>query len=546
MIVEKRSRLRRLFRFAAFRLIPVFLIVGILWTGFLVAQGLVRRISEQNEAGQRLPMMQQTATALALPQLTPAVGADSGEVQLAVYHRPDAALQFETNTPSAPVATPASAATLAPTLPELTPRALPTLFMYNGDNAGESQGGTAVPSPVPTLDRHGDDLMNILLLGNDGQITNDNFLRTDTMIIVSINRTAGTVALLSLPRDLYVYIPGWTMQRLNLAYIHGEQGQWPGGGFGLLRQTILYNFGINVHYYAMVGLDGFKSIVDAVGGVNIAVDCAIEDLPLIDTEVPKGAYKATEDGEYVLPVGYYSMSGAEALWYARSRGSSSDFDRGVRQQQVLRAVWRKAKETGLLGNIVPLWNEGSQYLSTDMTLQDVLGLVPMALNLDPSQIETYEFARTYDTIPWQPPDGSYVQLPDYEHMLQRLNDFYTPPTNNQLVQEHSTISVLNGTAKADWDIVAAQTLMTDGFNAVADGAADNTDYPDTILIDHTGRSKGSNAADIAKVLNVKPENIQIEPDPNRTVDFEVILGGSYNSCPRQGVLPVDPNPNAGG
>ncbi|MEO8396682.1 MAG: LCP family protein [Chloroflexota bacterium] len=544
--MEKRSRLRRLFGFVTFRLIPLFLLVGIVWTGYQVAQGLARRVSEQSEAGQRQPSYQQTATALALPQSTPAVGADNGQVQLASYHRPDAVLQFETNTPLAPAETPVPAATLAPTQPEMTPRALPTLFMYNGDNAGQSQGGTAVPSPVPTLDRHGDDLMNILLLGNDGQITNDNFLRTDTMIIVSINRTAGTVALLSLPRDMYVYIPGWTMQRLNLAYIHGEQGQWPGGGFGLLRQTILYNFGINVHYYAMVGLDGFKSIVDAVGGVNLTVDCAIEDLPLVDTTVPQGAYKANEDGEYVLPVGYYSMSGAEALWYARSRGSSSDFDRGVRQQQVLRAVWRKAKDTGLLSNVVPLWNEGSKNLDTDMTLQDVLGLVPMALNLDPSQIETYEFARTYDTTPWQPPDGSNVQLPNYEHLRQRLEDFYTPPTNNQLVQEHSTISVLNGTAQTNWDLVAAQTLTTAGFIATAGGAADNANYADTILIDYTGRSKGSNAGIIASALNVKPENVRVEPDPNRTVDFEVILGGSYNSCPRQGVLPVDPNPNAGG
>ena len=98
-------------------------------------------------------------------------------------------------------------------------------------------------------------------------------------------------------------------------------------------------------------------------------------------------------------------------------------------------------------------------------------------------------------------------------MIQRLNDFYTPPTNNQLVQEHSTISVLNGTANANWDLVAAQTLSTDGFNATAGGAADNSNYPDTVLIDHTGRSKGSSAGDIANALNVKPENVRVEPDP---------------------------------
>jgi LCP family protein required for cell wall assembly len=336
------------------------------------------------------------------------------------------------------------------------------------------------------------------------------------------------------------------MQRLNLAFIHGQAGGWPDGGFGLIRQTLLYNFGINVHYYAMVNLTGFKAIVDAVGGVDLAVDCAIEDLPLIQAEIPQGAYKANDDGYYVLPVGYYTMNGAEALWYARSRHSSSDFDRGPRQQQVLRAVWRKARDNGLLNNVVQLWNEGSQYVETNMTLQDILGLVPLALSLDSGDIQDFKLARTYHTIPWQPPDGSNVQLPVYDTMHQLLQQFYTPPTNNQLIAEQSTIRVLNGTTNANWDRVAAESLLNRGFIATPGGSAPTTDYADTILIDHTGRSKGSSLAQLAASLNVKAENVRIEPDPNRTVDFEVILGGSYNSCPRQGVLPVSPNPNAGG
>lgn len=547
--MQKPSRLRRLFGLLAFRLIPLLLIVGILWTGYQVAQGLATRVSEQNQTANRQPLYVATATALAQqsqPSATPA--ADNGSVVLAAYRSPELALQFETNTPSAPIATPLppTAETPEPTLPEATPRPLPTLFVYDDPNAEGSAGGTAIPSAVPWLDRHGDDLMNIVLLGNDGELTNDGFIRTDTMIVVSINRTAGTVAMLSLPRDLYVYIPGWTMQRLNLAYIHGESVGWTGGGFGLLRQTLLYNFGLNVHYYAMVNLTGFKAVVDTVGGVDLAVDCAIEDLPLQEAEVPAGAYKADEDGHYVLPVGYYSMSGAEALWYARSRESSTDFDRGRRQQQVLRAVWRKAKDTGLLNNVIQLWNEGSQYVQTNMTLQDVLGLVPLALSIDPTRIETFTLARTYHTTPWQPPDGSYVQLPNYEPIRQTLEDFYTPPTSNQLVTDMPSISVRNGTANANWDRVAADRLTWEGFNAVALGNADNTAYTDTILIDHTGRSKGSSIGDIEHALNVKPENVQIDPDPNRTYDYEVILGSSYNSCDVQGVLPVDPNPAAGG
>src|SRR5690606_11698604 len=103
-----------------------------------------------------------------------------------------------------------------------------------------------------------------------------------------------------------------------------------------------------------------------------------------------------------------------ALWYARSRHSSDDFDRGRRQQQVLRAVWRKARDSGLLGNVIPLWNQGSQYVQTDMTLEDILSLAPLALSLDPSRIEDFRLIRTYHTTPWQPPDGSNVQVLNYE------------------------------------------------------------------------------------------------------------------------------------
>lgn len=550
MLVEKRTRLRRLFRFLAFRLIPLLLIVGILWTGFQVAQGLARRLGEQSEAASRQPFYAQTATAIAssqesTPEATAAPAAYHGDIQLASFNRNEIALQFETNTPQPQAATPAPAITPTTVPVDGTPRPLPTLFLYSVPEAG-SAGGTAIPSPVPTLDRHGNDLINIVLLGNDGEITEDNFLRTDTMIVVSINRTTGTVAMLSLPRDLYVYMPGWTMQRLNLAYIHGEAVGWMNGGFGLLRQTLLYNFGINVHYYAMVNLTGFKAIVDAVGGVDLAVNCAIEDLPLIDAEVPRGAYRANEEGYYVLPVGYYTMTGAEALWYARSRHSSDDFDRGRRQQQVLRAVWRKAKESGLLSNVVPLWNEGSQYVQTNLTLEDMLSLVPLALSLDPSKIEDFRLIRTYHTTPWQPPDGSNVQILNYEPMRQLLDDFYTPPTQNQLVADSISIRVLNGTSNENWDRLAADYLQQSGFAAFPDGSADNAAYVDTVLIDRTGQSKGSSLATLAQSLNVKPENVRVEPDPNRIADFEVIIGSGYNACDSHSVLPVDPNPAQGG
>jgi len=436
-----------------------------------------------------------------------------------------------------------SAPTAAPTEPPATlevatgvPNALPTPLLP--DNADPNQTApTAIPTKVPLIDRKGNDLVNIMLLGVDSELTGDNVDRTDTMIIVSINRTTNTVSMLSLPRDLYVYIPGWTMQRLNLAFTHGEQVKWTGGGFGLLRQTIFYNFGINVHYYVEVKLSSFKEIINTLGGVNLTVDCAIQDRELIGAEPPTQAKGPDDKGNYTLPIGAYTLNGDGALWYARSRHTSSDFDRGRRQQQLLRAIWRAARSNGQITKLPELWSQLTQIVQTDLKFEDMLGLLPYALNIDPDRIEHFVFQRLYHTTPWTPPDGANVQLPVPATVQQLMEDFYTPPSESQVALSGVKIEVRNGTPNADWDRVAADRLGWSGFNAVASGNADNTQYADTILIDHAGQTKGSKIQDIVKILNIKPENIRVEPDPNRTAEYEIILGSNYNSCTYQVLQP---------
>ena len=549
MSASKPSRGRRVSSLIFFRLVPALLLIGILFFGYQIAQSVVRYVGEQSQAASRAALYVQTATALSLnfestPEATEAVSSGFIGLRLAKRANNDSWQQeFATNTPqpggeaAQPAATPE--AIVAPTLdPNQPTRPLPTPFFYDAP-APDTVAPTAIPAPVEPLDRQGYDLINILLLGNDNEITGDQVARTDTMIVVSINRTTGTVAMLTLPRDLYVYIPGWTMQRLNNAYVRGEAVGWTDGPFGLMRQTLLYNFGINVHYYAMVNLTGFKAIVDAVGGVDIGVDCAIQDYQLLESEVPEGAVQINEDGEYVLPVGYYHMSGAQALWYARSRSNSSDFDRGPRQMQVLRAVWRTARNQGLLTQIPELWNQGIQYVQTNLTLPDILGLAPIAANLDPTRMESFSLIRTYHTTPWTTPDGENVQLPVYDTLRPMLQDFYTPPTESQIAFEAPSVAVYNGTTNPNWDRVAAESLGWAGFNAVALGVANTTDRASTTLVDYTGRSKASSLEELARMLNVQFENLSLDPRADRQYDFEVIIGSDYTSCQRSGVLPVD-------
>ncbi|MFN8527113.1 MAG: LCP family protein [Anaerolineae bacterium] len=551
---HKPTRVPRWIRLIVFRLVPLLLIAACVWQGAQTVALAVRKIDEQTQTESRRPAYQATATALEVNRptatvaptitITPTPRVEIPSIRLVKADSSYARQDFSTNTPSAPEATGsaqmAQPTATAPVIAETaTLRPLPTFpaQWLNDTTAPGAAAPTGIPSQVPAIDRQYN-LINILLMGNDQEITADGTLRTDTMIVVSINRDVGTVSMISLPRDLYVYIPGWTMQRLNLAYFHGESSGWTDGGFGLLRQTIFYNLGINIHYFAMVDLEGFRTIVDLVGGVDVAVDCAIQDLPLVDTEIPSAAVRVTEDGEYALPVGYYHMSGAEALWYARSRGSSSDFDRGRRQQQILRAIWRRARDNGLISSLPTLWSEGQQFLQTNLTLEDLLPLIPLASSLNPGQIESYTFHRIYHTTPWTPPDGANVQLPNPDAVHELMTEFYNPPTTSQLVSEGAVVRVYNGTNIPNLDLVAVDRLNWEGIAAVAMGTADRSDYTDTSVIDYTGRTKGSSLGTIVENLNILPENVVIQPSTLREADFDVILGANYNSCSESGVLPV--------
>jgi LCP family protein required for cell wall assembly len=528
------KQLRRVVNFLAFRMVPVLLVIGILWFGWQVVQAVGQVIGEQNLYNQRAGTYAGTATALA-----PADEASGGiwlmgskqEVAQAFVTntpRPDNPA-FVTNTPAAPTGESSSVEATATLPPAGTAGPLPTILFADSAAEGQVFNGTAIPTSVEPIERKYN-LTNILLMGQDNEITGESLARTDTMIILSINNETGTVNMLTLPRDLYVYFPNNTMGRLNIAYGLGENLGWSGGGFFFMRQTLLYNLGINVHYQAMVDLTGFAEAIDLLGGIDLAVDCAIQDYALIGAELPKDAVKSNDEGLYLLPVGYYTMTGDEALWYARSRGNSDDFDRGRRQQQLLRAAWRKARDNGLLTQLPQLWSKGTEIIATDIGFNEMLSLLPVAVNLNLNTIQHFTLIRTYDTTPWQTPDGDYVQIPNPERVRDLMEDFYTPPTQNQIAVDAAQIRVYNGTTNANWDRVAADRLAWDSLGAMAAGTADKTDYAATTIIDYTGETKGSSLKDIAKILNVSAENVIRQPDANREADFDVILGADYSSC----------------
>lgn len=251
-----------------------------------------------------------------------------------------------------------------------------------------------IPSPASLLPQPKGQV-NIVLLGSD-QRPNDGGFRTDTMILITIS-PEGNVSLTSFPRDLYVYIPGWMMQRLNTA--HGY------GGFNTTAMTFEYNFGIRPDYFVLINFDGFRSIINNLGGITVNAGSYFWD--------SRSSYP---DGYAVNPGPVY-MDSETALWYVRSRYSSSDVDRLRRAQEVLQAIGLKLFSLDGLNRASELYNTYRSNVDTNLSLESCLKLLP-ALNLikDPSGVKRYVvgYDQAYD---WTDPGtGAQVLIPIPEQM----------------------------------------------------------------------------------------------------------------------------------
>lgn len=496
------------------------LLFALAWTTLQIAKVTDDSAAPVATAEARRAAYRATATAIGSDDIQASLGYDPGFV-LMQDHARDATTESAAGDETA-------AAAEAKTAPE--DFNLPKLLIPLSPEEGTWLSGMLAPRRVtPVIRRHR--LVNIMLLGSDEELTEDNFIRTDTMIVVSLNVETGTVSMMSLPRDLFVYIPHGKMGRLNTAFGIGENLGWdPGRGFGLLRQTLFYNLGINVHYYARVNFSGFATIIDRLGGVDIAVDCAYRDL------------YPTRDGEYrwrTLPIGLYAFDGFDALWYARTRKLTDDFDRGRRQQLLLRGMWRKARGQGLVATIPRLWGELTNVVDTDLPLDILLRLLPHLATLDLADVENVIFKKNYHTTEWITPSGAEVLLPNQEAVAALMQDFYTPPSPYQMSIAGPSIGVYNASGQEHWDIVASERLRWEGYNAVALGQVEGGAVIATNqMIDHVAMAKGSLAPRILRALNMTEEQAEVDAMAERAYDYVVMIGRDYESC-TYGVLPLD-------
>jgi LCP family protein required for cell wall assembly len=418
---------------------------------------------------------------------------------------------------------PGPAASATPTAED---KAEPTLGAFNITPLA----GATVVTPNPTAIAPaivGDDVVNILLIGTDFRAADTTF-RTDTLIVASINKSAGTVSLLSIPRDLYVYVPKWGMARINQAFHAAARNDYPGGGPALLEQTLLYNLGIPIHFYASVNFDGFRQIVDTLGGIEVAVNCQVTEYKLKDPTLDE-----TDAGNYELytqPAGVTEMDGALALWYARARPVGGDFFRGYRQRQVLRALYQQGLRANVVPQIPQLYGDFREVVETDLSLWDIMQFVPLAGHLGDAQIRSLHIGPNQVTG-WTTPAGEAVLLPKEGALQALVAEFFAGANANRLQRGLTWIEVINGGAPAGVEPLAAESLMNEGF-AVRYGEAPTAAYLETTLIDHTTSAKGSPLKRLQSILHIADANVLAQPDPYSPVQFQVILGSDYNSCPR--------------
>lgn len=384
---------------------------------------------------------------------------------------------------------------------------------------------TATPAPTPLPVPEG--VISIMLLGGDrlpGQID----WRTDTMIYVRIDPRAKVVGMVSIPRDLWVEIPGYGYSRLNTADYLGEVDGYPGGGPALLNETLLLNLGIRFDHFIRVNFEGFKQIVDILGGIDVDVECSVE-LWGADPDKP-GEWKQIG----YIGAGMQHMDGLKALRYAQYRYKTPVFDRDRRQQKVLFAVRSRVTELGipgLLPRALELLVTMREMVQTNLGPSEIMTLAQLVPEVQPSSVNRAYIDLTMATE-WRTPEGAWVMLPNREKIGPVIMGMLDPPAErvNRLVEEGARVVLRNGTPAAGWGRQIADRLELRGFQITDFAPADRTDYAETLIFSYS--DKPYTVSNLQAYLEVEDQNVHQEPGASSEMDVLVILGDDFHTiCP---------------
>lgn len=419
------------------------------------------------------------------------------------------------------------------TAPDFGDVAEPGPFVTGDNNApaGVGELDEEVQEVIETQQRwSGRERVNILLLGIDVRCDEVGPTRTDTMMVVTLDPVGLSAAALSLPRDLWVEIPGFGVDRINQAHYIGDIYEYPGGGPGLAMDTVEATLGVEINYFIAVNFDGFTEFVDLIGGIDIAVPETIDD-----PDYPDNCYGY--DPFHIEP-GQHHLDGPTALKYARTRATfGGDVDRAGRQQQVLLAVRDKILQVNMVPQLLAqspqLWQAFQNNVQTNLTIEEVIQLALLAQDIPTSSIRTYVIDYNY-VYNQTTPDGQQVLVPLRDKIRELRDRIFTPPMiptpviENlplRIEEENARIAVYNGTPVFGLAGATQEYLLSLNLNVTEVGNADSALYRTTQIIDY-GSHPGTTLY-LSQIMAVPPLNISTGSKPAGDFDVLVIIGNDW-------------------
>ncbi len=417
-----------------------------------------------------------------------------------------------------------------PTLPP--PTLPPTSTPLPGDTpVPTSPAPTATVDPWAQYTWTDPRRINILLMGIDQREGETGTFRTDTMIVFSVDPVRKTVGMLSIPRDLWVDIPGYQPNRINTANSTGDADAYPGGGGpALAAATVTENLGIPIDKYILINFDVFTTLIDAVAPEGIQV-CPTQEID--DPNYPDAGYGFIH---VHFDAGCQRLDATHLLQYARTRHTqNSDFDRALRQQEVIKSVRDEILSTGgiarLLSQAPTLWDQLSGSYKTNLSLTEILSLASLAQsipkeNIHSGQIGPYQTSPATAMVGGMPSD---VLILDHAALQSLLEQVFDPPDNLSLADlrqraevENASIVVFNDT---DVSGLAGQTRDWLASRQVTVSDLGNIPTPDngpTVI--RTYSSKTWTARYLAQLLGLPEDRIVPASDGLTSADVMVVVG----------------------
>lgn len=399
---------------------------------------------------------------------------------------------------------------------------------------GDNPNATPAPgaTPVPTVEVKswsGTDRVTILLLGIDRRAgEQERGYLTDTMMLVTLDPVARTAAMLSIPRDLWVEIPGFGEDTINTANRSGDWYDYPGGGPALAVKTVQHNLGVTINHYVRLDFTAFETFIDAIGGIDVFNEAEIDD-----PQYPDGSYGFDP---FYLAAGPHHLDGHDALRYARTRHGATDIDRARRQQQVVMAVREQVLKLNMLPTLITrapmLYQTLNESIWTDLSLDQIVSLALLAQDVPRENIRSavidYQYVQEGVTA-----DGKQVLIPLRDKIRALRDELFTSsavlrPANAGdepalIAAEAARLQVLNGAGVEGLACDTQAWLVAQGLNALDCATADRSDYASTVIVDYSG--KPYTVTWLKRVFGVS--TIISSADPASPYDVKVILGKDW-------------------